>query len=110
MRLMVSTSTMCALSVRSGLAVDDVLAHVAEFKEKFGIEPYKGESSDTFTAVGDIYGLFIMVKIGRFWFPTATDAAPVAPLEVTIEGAAEEQYRVLPYPYEIAVLAKASTS
>ena len=61
-----------------GLAVDDVLAHVAEFKERFGIEPYKGESSDTFTAVGDIYGLFIMVKIGRFWFPTATDAAPVA--------------------------------
>ncbi len=89
-----------------GLAVDDVLAQVARFKDRFGIEPYKGESSDTFTAVGDISGLFIVVKIGRNWFPTETDTAPVAPVEVTIEGAEEQHYSVSPYPYEIDVVAK----
>jgi catechol-2,3-dioxygenase len=93
-----------------GLAVDNVLAQVAEFKARFGIEPYRGESSDTFTAVGDISGLFIVVKIGRFWFPTETDAAPVAPVEVTVEGAEEQQYHVSPYPYEIDVVAKTSRS
>ncbi len=94
-----------------GLAVDNVLAQVAEFKDRFGIEPYRGESSDTFTAVGDIYGLLIVVKIGRFWFPTDTDAAPVAPVEVTVEEAEEQHYHVSPYPYEIdVVVAKTSRS
>ncbi|MEO6887710.1 MAG: glyoxalase [Ktedonobacteraceae bacterium] len=93
-----------------GLAVDDVLAQVAEFKDRFGLEPYRGELSDTFTAVGDISGLFIVVKIGRFWFPTETGAAPVAPVEVTIEGAEQQQYHASPYPYEIDVVAKTSRS
>jgi catechol-2,3-dioxygenase len=91
-----------------GLAVENVLAHVAEFKDRFGFEPYRGASSDMFTAVGDIYGRLIMVKIGRFWFPTQTDAATVAPVEVTIEGAEEQQYHVSPYPYEIDVVARTS--
>ena len=91
-----------------GLAVDNVMAQVAEFKDRFNIEPYRGESDDTFTAVGDIYGLFIVVKIGRFWFPTETDAAPVAPVEVTVEGTEKQHYHVSPYPYEIDVLAKTS--
>ena len=93
-----------------GLAVDNVLAQVAEFKDRLGIEPHRGASDDTFTAVGDIYGLFIVVKIGRFWFPTDTDAAPVAPVKVTIEGAQEQHYHVSPYPYEIDVVAKTSRS
>lgn len=93
-----------------GLAVDNVLAQVAEFKDRLGLEPFRGESDDTFTAVGNTYGRFIVVKIGRFWFPTETDAAPVAPVEVTIEGAEEQQYSVSPYPYEIDVVAKTSRS
>jgi catechol-2,3-dioxygenase len=91
-----------------GLAVENVLAQVAEFNDRFGFDPYRGESSDTFTAVGDIYGLFIVVKIGRCWFPTQTDAAPVAPIKVTIEGRKEQQYHISPYPYEIEVVAKTS--
>lgn len=93
-----------------GLAVENVLAQVAEFKDRFGMEPYRGESNDTFTAVGDVYGRFIVVKIGRFWFPTETDAAPVAPVEVTIEGAEEQQYDASPYPYKVDVVAKTSRS
>ena len=93
-----------------GLAVDNVLAQVAEFKDRLGLEPFWGESDDTFTALGDTYGRFIVVKIGRFWFPTETDAASVAPVEVTIEGAEEQQYSVSPYPYEIDVVAKTSRS
>ena len=93
-----------------GLAVDNVLAHAAEFKDRFGLELYRGESSETFTAVGDMSGLFIVVKIGRFWFPTARDAASVAPVAVTIEGPEEQQYHVSPYPYEIDVIAKRSGS
>jgi catechol-2,3-dioxygenase len=93
-----------------GLAVDNVLAQVAEFKDRLGLEPFRGESDDTFTAVGDTYGRFIVVKIGRFWFPTETDAASVAPVRVTVEGAEEQHYHVSPYPYEIDVVAKTSRS
>ena len=93
-----------------GLAVDNVLALVAGFKERFGFDPYKGESVETFTAIGDILGLFIIVKIGRCWFPTKMDAAPIAPVKVTIEGVEEQQYLIAPYPYEIDVVAKTSRS
>jgi hypothetical protein len=37
-----------------------------------------------------------------------SSAATVAPVEVTIEGAEEQQYHVSPYPYEIGVVAKTS--
>jgi catechol-2,3-dioxygenase len=87
-----------------GMAFDDVVAQVNAFKERLGIMPYKGESSDTFTAMGDIYGLFIVVKTGRSWFPTEADAAGLAPVEVTIEGAEDQHYHIAAYPYEIEVV------
>jgi catechol-2,3-dioxygenase len=87
-----------------GMAFDDVAAQVSAFKERLGIEPYKGQTSETFTAMGDIFGLFIVVKRGRCWFPTEADAAALAPVEVTIGGTENQHYHVAPYPYEIEVV------
>ena len=87
-----------------GMAFDDVAAQVSAFKERLGIEPYKGQTSENFTAMGDIDGLFIVVKRGRFWFPTEMDAAVLAPVEVVIGGTGNQHYHVSPYPYEIEVL------
>lgn len=87
-----------------GMAFDEVLAQVSAFQKRLGIMPYKGESSETFTAMGDIYGLFIVVKVGRSWFPTERDAAGLAPVEVTIEGTEDQHYHITAYPYDIEVV------
>jgi catechol-2,3-dioxygenase len=88
-----------------GMVVNDVPAQVDAFKMRLGIEPYKGESSELFRAVGDIYGRFITVKVGRPWFPTTTRAAVVAPVSVTIHGTQPQHYHVSPFPYVINVTA-----
>ena len=66
------------------------------------------DSSDLFTALGDIYGLFIIVKAGRVWFPTLTTTAVVAPVRVTIRGTQEQHYHISPFLYNIDVLATAA--
>jgi catechol-2,3-dioxygenase len=85
-----------------GLVVDDVDAQVAALHTRFGLELFKpfGAVAGKFAAVGDALGLFIVVKTGRTWFPTSTPAT-VAPLDVTINGISEKNYRALPYPYTI---------
>ena len=42
--------------------------------------PYKDESSETFTAVGDAEGLFITVKQGRIWYPNTGIPAQLLPV------------------------------
>lgn len=87
-----------------GLVVDDVLAQVTDFKDRLNLEPYHG-SSDAFTAVGDAYGLFILVSRGRPWRPTATERAVVAPVQATIQATSEQSYNIGNYPYGIRVIA-----
>jgi catechol-2,3-dioxygenase len=65
-----------------GLATEDVLALVKTLKEKTGLSPYKDESSETFTAVGDANGLFITVKQGRIWYPNTGVPAQLLPIRV----------------------------
>lgn len=86
-----------------GLPVDNVPATVAQLEDRLGLEPYKGQS-DTFTALGDIYGLFIVVKIGRPWWPTTTERAVVAPVHATILGTEKQTYQVPSFPYIIDVV------
>ncbi len=86
-----------------GLPVDDVPGYVDKLQAWLGVEPYKGQSSDMFTAVGDIYGLFIMVSTGRLWVPDMTSPATVAPTKVTVEGTEERHYTFAPLPYDIHV-------
>jgi len=65
-----------------GLATEDVLELVKTLQEKTGLLPYKGEGSETFTAVGNADGLFIVVKHGRVWYPNTGVPAQLLPLRV----------------------------
>ncbi len=87
-----------------GLVVNDVTAQVTDIKDTLNIRPYRG-SSDDFTAVGDAYGLFILVKKGRPWRPTTTEEAVIAPVQATIQGTSEQSHTISNYPYTIKVIA-----
>lgn len=65
-----------------GIATDDVLAEADRIVKRSGSAVYHGPASDTFTAVGDEHGLFIIVKRGRIWFPDTGKAAESLPLAV----------------------------
>ena len=85
-----------------GMAFGDVPEQVKTLRTEFHIEPYRNSIGEAFAAVGDISGLFIIVKIGRNWFPTSTGAI-VSPVEVTIEGVEGHSQQLLPYPYHVSV-------
>lgn len=87
-----------------GLPVDNVPAQVDHLQAWLGAEPYKRQRSDAFTAVGDIYGLFIMVSTGRLWVPDMISPATVAPTKVTVEGTEERDYNLAPLPYDVHVV------
>ncbi|WXF90107.1 hypothetical protein WDV91_11725 [Curtobacterium flaccumfaciens pv. flaccumfaciens] len=75
-----------------GVPVPDVLGAV-EALRRAGLEPYANPSGESFSAVGDVDGLVILVSPDRRWFPTgdrSPSSAPVvidvglgAPLELT---------------------------
>jgi hypothetical protein len=84
-----------------GLPVDDVLMLAADVEARLGISPYDGPV-ETFAALGDPRGLFIVSKIGRHWMPTSTPSAP-APIQVTIEGVARVDCELRGHPYRVHV-------
>lgn len=59
-----------------GIVTDDVLRTADELHAKYGI-PYfaKSVSSGNFSAMGDDYGLLIVVATGHHWIPTHKPAA-----------------------------------
>jgi len=65
-----------------GLATEDVLALVKSLQEKTGLLPYKDESTESFTAIGNAEGLFIIVKQGRIWYPNSGVPAQLLPLRI----------------------------
>jgi Predicted ring-cleavage extradiol dioxygenase len=85
-----------------GLATEDVLALVRSLQENTGLLPYKDESSETFTAVGNADGLFIVVKQGRIWYPNTGVPAQLLPVRAYIQ--VDETKMVLsgvPYQMEL---------
>ena len=86
-----------------GLATDDVPALVKTLKEKTGLLPYKDESNETFTAVGNADGLFIVVKQGRIWYPNTGVPAQLLPVRVHFQ--VNETKMVLSgVPYQLDLL------
>jgi hypothetical protein len=65
------------------------------------VSVYDGAGSDTFTAVGDEDGLFIVVKRGRIWYPETGVAADVYPVAVTLANTRVSEYNVPDLPYII---------
>jgi hypothetical protein len=84
-----------------GLATDDVAATVRDLCHNLNVSIYDGEGSDTFTAVGDEEGLFIVVKRGRIWYPNTGIASAVNPVTIGLADAPEAGYNVPGLPYVI---------
>jgi catechol-2,3-dioxygenase len=69
-----------------GIAVDDVVASAAALQVQTGLQPF-GEPSATFSPMGDVEGLLIVVAAGRPWFPTTDRLAAMDFVTVTATGA-----------------------
>jgi hypothetical protein len=66
-----------------GIVTTDVPKTVSAIQSALPIELYRATMDEQFVPVGDVTGLFIVVKQGRVWFPE-TRAAKVAPFMVTV--------------------------
>jgi catechol-2,3-dioxygenase len=66
-----------------GIAAADVRATVGKLMDDLGLPVFDGAGSDSFTALGDDSGLFIVVKQGRVWYPESGVPANVGALTVT---------------------------
>jgi hypothetical protein len=75
-----------------GLPVADVGAAVDFLEAELGLLQSSGDR-ESFSAVGDDHGLFILVPVGRAWLFTDRPAGD-APVRVTIEGPAARELRV----------------
>lgn len=89
-----------------GLPVPDNRHAVRVIGDNAGVSLYSGDDTSTvpedesFTAVGDDYGMFIVVEQGRQWFPTRNQAAEVHPITVGLSDATGE-YTFPDLPYRI---------
>jgi catechol-2,3-dioxygenase len=75
-----------------GLPVADVGAAVDFLEAELSLPHFSGDR-ESFSAVGDDHGLFILVPVGRAWLFTDRPAGD-APVRVTIEGPAARELRV----------------
>jgi len=83
-----------------GLATPDVIQTVEVLQQNVGIPVWRGAGSDMFCALGDEYGLFIVVKDGRNWLSSNRPAVPL-PIQVLIEGISNLDYHVPGLPFHI---------
>ncbi|MBE7681108.1 VOC family protein [Paenibacillus sp. P13VS] len=72
-----------------GLVTEDVLSTVGEL-ERMGLNRWRA-ISETFAQVGDVSGLFIVVKKERIWF-FSEQKAQRFPLEVVVQGVGRLQF------------------
>ncbi|HEX8231177.1 MAG TPA: hypothetical protein VF826_17985 [Chloroflexia bacterium] len=84
-----------------GMASDDVIATVEQLQGA-GMPVYDGVGSDTFAAMGDEHGLFIVVKRGRIWFPDTGTPAGLLPLKVVVSLGGSATTVLSGPPYEVS--------
>jgi catechol-2,3-dioxygenase len=87
-----------------GLATQNVRETVDWLCDTLELKIYDGAGSDTFSAVGDELGLFIVVKEGRVWYPETGIHAGVNPVDVTLLDGKGGNYRIPGLPYHIVQL------
>jgi catechol-2,3-dioxygenase len=80
-----------------GVVTQDVAQVDAQLTERLGIERYAppadGKLPNDFRAMGDVNGLFIVVRRNRRWFMTATGAEPF-PAEVEVACGADAEFEL----------------
>jgi catechol-2,3-dioxygenase len=77
-----------------GLACDNVPDVVKWLNKNLNLETYKSVS-DTFSPVGNVHGLLILVHNAREWFPSTGVFATPQPVSVTIKS---DQIQTLEFP------------
>ena len=85
-----------------GLITPAVIETVAVLKRELGLKAWRGAGSESFTAVGDENGLFIVAVEGRAWRPEIIGAKP-ARIRVKIAGE-PKSYTFAGLPYEIEMV------
>ena len=85
-----------------GLVVDDVAGTAAKLKEVATVTQYRG-GSDQFVAMGDEYGLLLVMNRGRVIDFTANpeNGVRVYRTAVTVRGPKASKYNFEDYPYRI---------
>ncbi len=87
-----------------GLPVNNVSEAVEKLRAKLDIPVFDAGDGEHFTAMGDDYGLFIVVKRGRAWFPTSDRLADDYPLGLTLQGGMEKLVKLPELPYKIEII------
>lgn len=87
-----------------GLIVDDVAATADTIKDIATVAPYRGGDGE-FTAMGDEYGLLLVMKRGRIIDFTGTpdNGARVYPTGVTLRGAKAATRQLASHPYRLTI-------
>lgn len=83
-----------------GLATPHVLKTVTQLKSQTGLGIWRGAGSEQFTAMGNEYGLLIVVQEGRNWLPTNDTPAQPLPTQVRIAGI-QSPVRMTNLPYSL---------
>jgi catechol-2,3-dioxygenase len=86
------------------LVVDDVASATASLKNVAALEQYKG-GSDQFAAMGDEYGLVLVMKRGRVidFTSNADNGVRVYGTSVTLRGAKATTHQFADYPYRLNI-------
>jgi catechol-2,3-dioxygenase len=87
-----------------GLIVDDVPAAAAALTQAAAVGQYR-TGSDQFMAMGDEYGLLLVMKRGRVidFTDNPHNAVRVYPTGVNVRGAKPAEHRIASYPYRVTV-------
>jgi catechol-2,3-dioxygenase len=95
-----AASMLCVSEV--GMATADVPATARMLAAQLGIAVYRGSASDTFTALGDEHGLFIIVQRGREWYPDTGTPAEFTPIRTVVAPhAGADMLTVEGPPYQV---------
>jgi catechol-2,3-dioxygenase len=84
-----------------GLVVANVRQAVETLRAELSVGVFDAGDGETFTALGDDNGLFIIVKQGRAWYPTPDQLADFYPLGVTLRGVTDKHLTLPDLPYRI---------
>ena len=84
-----------------GLGVDDVTTQADALDEALDLGVWDKGDGEIFKAIGNAEGMFIVVKLGRAWFPTDDRPARKCPVRMTIKGDSQKKYQVPNLPYLI---------
>lgn len=92
-------ASLCEVS-EIGLVTPQAAKTQKQLMQALQIEVYRDTVSTHFAALGDAYGLFIVVSQRRSWFPAGPDA-DIFPISVKLQGASAPKVELENLPYDI---------